>query len=145
MVTTELPTLYQTAHTHHAYGLGLVPVTSNERSLELGAKIVAERTRQQKKQETKMAEPTLRVVQVFIADPNDNLPLKDRLIYQGEPQVTDLTDQELFYEIDIKALLDKHNEKRVATVNKKVKERTEHLDPARIRDLVMTVVTVASF
>lgn len=86
-----------------------------------------------------------RLVQVFIADPNENVPLEDSLLYSGDQKLTDATDQELFFEIDIKSLLDKHNEKRVKMIDKKVKERTEHLEPAKIRDLKMVVVTVAGF
>jgi hypothetical protein len=88
---------------------------------------------------------TTRLVQVFIADTNDNIPLDKRLLYSGEQKLTDLTDQELFFEVDIKTMLDKHNEVRKATVDKAVKERTEYLEPARIRDLKMTVVTIAQF
>lgn len=86
-----------------------------------------------------------RYVQVFICDPNENVPIESCLLYQGKPKLTDLTDQELFFEIDIKSALEKHNENRVGYVDKSVKERTEYLDPARIRDLKMTVVTIASF
>lgn len=88
---------------------------------------------------------TRRLVQVLIADPNDNVPLDDCLLYKGDQKLTDLTDQELFFEIDIKSILDAHNAKRGKLVNKAVKERTEYLEPARIRDLKMTVVTVAQF
>lgn len=88
---------------------------------------------------------TRRLVQVFIADPDENVSLDDSLLYSGEQKLTDLTDQELFFEIDIKSVLAAHNDKRTKTVNKKVKERTEYLDPAKIRDLKMVVVTVANF
>lgn len=86
-----------------------------------------------------------RLVQVFVADPDENVPIDQCLLYTGEQKLTDLTDQELFFEIDIKTILDVHNAKRIKLVNKAVKERTEHLEPARIRDLKMTVVTIASF
>lgn len=86
-----------------------------------------------------------RLIQVLIADPNENVPLDMCLLHKGEQKLTDLTDQELFFEIDIKTILDAHNEKRIKLVDKKVKERTENLEPARIRDLKMTVVTVAQF
>jgi hypothetical protein len=33
----------------------------------------------------------------------------------------------------------------VKIADKKVKDRTEYLEPAKVRDLKMTVVTVASF
>lgn len=86
-----------------------------------------------------------RLVQVFIADPNENVPLDQSLLYSGEQKLTDATDQELFFEIDIRGALETHNAKRVKMVDKKVKERTEYLEPAKIRDLKMVVVTVATF
>jgi hypothetical protein len=49
------------------------------------------------------------------------------------------------FEVDVRGLLEAHNEKRVKLVNKSIKDRTEHLEPARVRDLKMTVVTVAQF
>jgi hypothetical protein len=88
---------------------------------------------------------TTRVVQVFIADTDENLELDDRLLYRGDQKLTDLTDQELFFEIDIKTIIDKHNAKRTTTLNKKVKERVEYLEPVRIRELKMTVVDIAKF
>jgi hypothetical protein len=95
----------------------------------------------------KKPEPIMsrRLVQVFIADPDTNVPLAECLLYRGEQKVTDATDQELFFEIDIKTMLDQYNTKRTTWVDKKVKERTEHLEPARIRDLRMTVVEIAKF
>ncbi|HEY1980712.1 MAG TPA: hypothetical protein VGH13_11545 [Xanthobacteraceae bacterium] len=87
---------------------------------------------------------TRRIVQVFIADPNDNISLDDCLLFKSEEKLTDATDQELFFELDIKDMLEKHNEKRVKIVDKKVKDRTEYLEPAKVRDLKMVVVTVAN-
>lgn len=89
--------------------------------------------------------PARRLVQVFIADPDENIPLDQCLLYSGEQKLTDATDQELFFEIDIKGILEKHNAKRTKLVNKKVKERVEHLEAAKVRDLKMVVVTVAQF
>lgn len=96
-------------------------------------------------QEKTMAANTRRLVKVVIVDPNDNIPLDKCLLYNGEEKLTDATDQELFFEIDIKDLLAKHNEERVKLVDKKVKERTEYLEPAKIRDLKMVVVNIATF
>lgn len=96
-----------------------------------------------------LKEPTMsnvrRLVQVFIADPNENVPLDQSLLYSGEQKFTDATDQELFFEIDINTILKAYNDKRVKVVDKKVKERTEYLEAAKIRDLKMVVVTVAGF
>jgi hypothetical protein len=86
-----------------------------------------------------------RMVQVFVADADESVPLETCLLYSGEAKMTDLNDQELFFELDIKTLLAEHNAKRVKLVNKKVKERTQYLEPARVRDLKMTVVTIATF
>lgn len=92
-----------------------------------------------------MAKTPRRLIQIFIADPDENVPIDQCLLYSGEQNLTDLTDQELFFEVDVKSLLDKHNKARVQLVNKSVKERVEHLEPARVRDLKMTVVTIAQF
>ena len=91
---------------------------------------------------------TTRIVKVIIADTNDNLPLNKRVLYTGDEQLTDLTDQELFFEVPIAELLAKHNDTRKATVDKKASEkfgRDIFLEPVRIRDLKMVVVTVAQF
>lgn len=96
-------------------------------------------------QETEMTNPTRRFAQVIIVDPNENVPLDSCLVYKGDPKLTDATDQELFFELDIKDLLAKHNEKRIAFIDKKVKDRTENLEPAKVRDLKMVVVNIATF
>lgn len=91
---------------------------------------------------------TARIVKVFIADSNDNLPLDKRVLYSGDEKLTDLTDQELFFEVPIADILAKHNETRAKTVDKKQAEkfgRDIYLEPARIRDLKMVVVNVAQF
>lgn len=89
-----------------------------------------------------------RIVKVFIADPNENLPLDKRVLYKGEEMLTDLTDQELFYEVPIAEMLSKHNDYRKTVVDKKQAEkfgRDIFMEPARIRDLRMVVVDVAKF
>lgn len=92
-----------------------------------------------------MAQVITRMVQVFIADPDENVPLDKRLLYKGEQKLTDATDQELFFEIDIKSILDAYNADRIKIINKKVKDRTEYLEPLKIRDMKMVVVTIAGF
>src|SRR6478609_5351509 len=68
-----------------------------------------------------------RLVKVIIADPDLNVPLEQCVLYSGEEKMTDATDQELFFEIDIKSALEKHNERRTKIIDRKVKERTEYL------------------
>lgn len=92
--------------------------------------------------------PSARIVKIFIADPNENLPLDKRILYSGDEKLTDLTDQELFFEVPIKELLDAHNAVRAATRDRKQTEkfgREVFLEPVRIRDLKMVVTTVAEF
>lgn len=91
---------------------------------------------------------TARIVKVYIADSNDNLPLERRVLYTGTEKLTDLTDQELFFEVPINDLLKAHNDYRKTVVDKKQAEkfgREIFLESARIRDLKMVVVSVASF
>lgn len=90
----------------------------------------------------------LRIVQVFVADTNENITLDKRILYRGDPKVTDLTDQELYYEIPIMELLKVHNQLRAETVDKEASKRSGKdvfLEPARVRDLRMAVVNIAVF
>lgn len=86
-----------------------------------------------------------RVVKVYVIDPDENVPVEKCLIYEADIGLTDKTDQELFFEISIKELLDTHNTVRTKIVDKSVKDRTEYLEPARIRDLKMVVINLATF
>ena len=105
--------------------------------------MISQAKEMQRKKEAEM--PARRVVKVLIADPNENIPVEDCLLHSGSEKLTDATDQELFFELDIKALLEAHNQKRTKFIDKKVKDRTEYLEPAKVRDLKMVVVTVATF
>lgn len=92
---------------------------------------------------------TRRIVQVFIADPNENVPLGKSVLYTGEQKLTDLNDTELFFEVpSLQDLIKSHNETRKVTVDMEASKRAGKdifLDPVKIRDLRMVVVTVASF
>lgn len=90
----------------------------------------------------------MRFVKIFIVDPTEALPLDKRVLHAGAEQLTDLTDQELFFELPIKEMLDKHNAVRVATIDKRASEKAGKdvfLEPVRVRELRMNVTTVASF
>lgn len=96
-------------------------------------------------------EPTMsnrRIVQVFIADPDINVPLDSALIYKSEPKFTDASDQELYFEVPIVELLKVHNEKRGKWQDKEATKKSGRevfLEPAKIRDLKMVVVNIAQF
>ena len=89
-----------------------------------------------------------RVVRVFIADTNTNIPVDKRILYEVKEITTDLTDQELFFEIDINNILKKHNKFRSTVLNEDLSDSTGKdikLKNTKIRDLFMTVVNIASF
>jgi hypothetical protein len=92
-----------------------------------------------------MAVQPRRLVRIIIADPDAALPLDKVLLYNGEEKFTDATDQELFFEVDIKSLLEKHNEYRATVVDPESKDKKDFLKKARVRDLRMTVLTITSF
>ena len=57
-------------------------------------------------------------------------------------------DDEIFFDMDIKKILKAHNDYRVTVVDKeasKNKEKDVLLEPIRIKDLKMVVLTIASF
>ena len=99
----------------------------------------------QPKEETEAMANVRRLVRVVIMDPNENIPLNDAIIHDSGERFTDLNDQELFFESGIGEKLAAHNEKRIKIRDKAVKDREEMLEPARIRDLKMNVVVIASF
>lgn len=140
----NMPTMAASAHTHTAYSAAQLYGNAGGISLiDQKANAIANAVNAIPQGAFQMA-ATRRVVQVIIADPNENIPLEDCLLFKGEEKLTDATDQELFFELDIKDLLEKHNAKRIKVVDKKVKDRTDYLEPAKVRDLKMVVVTVAS-
>lgn len=153
----DLPSIASSAHTHSIYGMdtfGLENLQNMNSTQFIPQRMVGQAaampaaapTPQPAKTKARKEERmTRRLVQVFIADPDENVPLDKSLLYSGEQKLTDATDQELFFEIDIKSILTTYNTLRVTFINKKVKERTEYLEPVKIRDLKMVVVNVASF
>lgn len=87
--------------------------------------------------------PKARIVQVFIADSDESLPLESRLIYKGDQLFTDMSDQDLFFDVDLKPLLVKHNELRAKTLNQN--EEDTFLKPVRVSELKMVVSVIAEF
>ena len=97
---------------------------------------------------TQSSMSTRRIVQVFIADPDINVPLESALLFKSEPKFTDATDQELYFEVPITDLLKAHNEKRKTWLDKDASRKAGKdiaLEPAKIRDLKMVVVNIAQF
>lgn len=86
-----------------------------------------------------------RLVRVVMVDPHEHVPTEMALLYDSKELFTDKTDQELYFDMPVAELLKTHNDKRTKLVDKSVKERTQYLDAARIRDLKMLVITLAKF
>lgn len=139
----DYPTFASAAHTHTVYNPNEFTAPT-VRSTATGNHLLASAPHVQGNLSMAIT-PTRRLVRVLVVDPNENIPLSDSVIYKGDELLTDLTDQELFFDISIQELLKTHNEKRVKIIDKRVKDRTEYLEPAKIRDLKMVVVTIAQF
>ena len=96
------------------------------------------------------ATPACRLVRVIVVDPHESVPMANRVLYMGAEKMTDATDEELFFEIaaELGEKLKSHNEQRVTWTEKKNAadpEKAKKLEAARIRDLKMTVVSIATF
>lgn len=151
-MTAETPTISVSNYRNDSYdgrkmllgGAAFISNASRAQDIEIPAQMHFHIKPQPTQQEI-VPMSARRIVQVYIADPSDAVPLADAILYTGEQKMTDLTDQELFFEIDIKSILEAHNAKRTKVIDKKIKDRTEYLEPAKVRDLKMVVVTVASF
>jgi hypothetical protein len=152
----DLPTMQNMNYAYSNMNLGLgnagdylgAVSSSSDDFGKLMAKARALRPEETTTEVTPMAQITRRIVQVFIADPNENVPLTDSLLYKGEQKLTDATDQELFYEVPIIDILKAHNEKRVKMIDKEVSKKAGKdifLEPAKIRDLKMIITNIAQF
>lgn len=95
--------------------------------------------------ETNEDEYMKRIVRVLIVDSDEEVPAEQSVLHDSGEQLTDADDQELFFEVNIKEILEKHNEVRGKIVDPEYTDRTEYLQPLRIRDLKMQVVVIAQF
>lgn len=137
-----------------AIGTALETLESIEKKLNrlnpvhAAAQAMAFNPQPQPKAETPIMTSQRRIVQVFIADTNDNVPLDDSVLYQGKEKLTDLNDMELYFEVPMQEILKAHNEKRVKWLDKEATKRSGKdvfLEAVKIRDLKMAVVVVATF
>jgi hypothetical protein len=90
----------------------------------------------------------LRIVSVYIVDADENLDADKAILHVQREFLTTLTDQELFFEIDMKSILAKHNGYRQTVKDKKaskVSDRDIMLEPISYKDLKMNVVEIAKF
>lgn len=86
-----------------------------------------------------------RIVDIYIVDTNESVPLESAILYNSEGIFTEQTDQELYLSLDVMGLLTIHNEKRVTFEDKDSLKPNAKLPPARISDLNMVVSERAVF
>lgn len=100
-------------------------------------------------EEEGMKKRQLRVVQIFIADRHPDVPLEKAVVYQSlEPFATDMTNQELYFTVDIMGLLAAHNAERVQWIDKNATKQaglSVYLEEIRISDLDMQVTAFTEF
>jgi hypothetical protein len=84
-----------------------------------------------------------RIMEFYLIDLNESIPIEKSIIYHGERRVTDKTDEEIWIEIGVDEILKKYNEYRVTVVNKHLSEnsgRDVYLEPIEFRDVIRRVV-----
>jgi hypothetical protein len=116
----------------------ILPRTVNDVVHERGGR-KSESIDQEIQELANMPQISRRVVQLFIVDPDPKVPDEKSLVWQGESKVTDLSDEELWFDEgvrsgdDIKKKLEAHNLKR----------RDLELADVRLRDLQRKVALFA--
>lgn len=100
-------------------------------------------------EEESMKKRQLRVVQIYIADRHPDVPLAKAIVYQSpEPFATDMSNQELYFTINIMELLSVHNDERITWVDKEATKQAGKeimLEEIRISDLDMQVTAFTEF
>lgn len=64
-----------------------------------------------------------RIVKIYIADDDENIPLEKRVLYESDMIHTDKTDQELLWPIDVESLLVAHNKYRATIKHAKYSQK----------------------
>lgn len=85
-----------------------------------------------------------RIVEIFITDPNQWVPLDHAVIYHAERFASDKPDSELFMAIPIVELTAEYNKKRVTFQDKSFRESDVFLEEIKPRDLRFVVRTITA-
>lgn len=83
----------------------------------------------------------MRLARAIVIDPDENVPVAKRVVYDSAEQFTDSTDEEMFFEEAIVRSVKAHNKYRLTLKDKYDKK----LEVVRLRDLVKGVVVTANF
>jgi len=86
-----------------------------------------------------------RMVKVFVCDPDENVPVEKCLLHESEAMMTELSNEELYFDLDLKPLIKAHNAYRKTLLNKKIRSRKEHLEKVRLGDLRYAVLSLVEF
>jgi len=82
-----------------------------------------------------------RIVNIYVVDTDDKVPVDERLIEQRLGTFTDETDDALKMTLNLSEVLDSHNEYRATLKD----DDDKPLKPIRISDLVVRIEPVATF
>ena len=85
-----------------------------------------------------------RIVQIFVIDPNKNVPDDRCLIHWAGPFATSKSDAALIVDLGLPALLAAHNVYRTTIRDKKVRAYEEFLAPATVDDVKVSICTLGS-
>ena len=76
-----------------------------------------------------------RIVSVTISDKDPNVPVKDSVLHRETGRITDVSDDQIFMEVDTLGLLKVHNEKRAKMDN----DKGGKLKPIQVENLTREI------
>ena len=90
-----------------------------------------------------------RMVDIYIVDPDLNLPKEHALLFDAKSVLTDETDLELIQHLDTDKMLKDHNDLRANTVDREATRLSEKVVYLRsdlgMKDLRVVITTLARF
>lgn len=83
----------------------------------------------------------MRLVRAMLVDPDKNVPMDHRLVFDSKEEFTDSTDDELFFNEAVVTAVTEHNAYRSSLIG----DDDKPLKDVRLHDLVSAVVMLAKF
>jgi len=90
----------------------------------------------------------LRIVSIYVVDPDENLEPKDALVHIKENFMTDLTNEDILVDLELKEALANHNTKRIKIVDEDRSDdrgKEVMLKTVKIKDLIIKINTLQTF
>lgn len=89
-----------------------------------------------------------RLVMVWVVDHHPDVPTEDCVLFQGQPYLTDETNEEITLGLGLLTKLEEYNKTRTQIVDKKATRQSGTevcLEPARVKDISVAIVPLANF